>query len=70
MHNNLDSITEMIELIKDELSNCEFGDYDCKNCPELEICYHKASVQSSHEFAKSLNYGGYDTEEEFWDNLD
>lgn len=70
MNSNFDNITEMIELIKEELNNCEFGDFDCKECSELEICYHKASVKSSHEYANSLNYGGYDTEEEFWENLD
>ena len=36
---------------------------------ELEQCYYKASTKSSHEFAESLDYGGYDSEDEFWENL-
>lgn len=70
MKNNFDNIDEMIELIQDEFSKCEFGEnFNCKNCSELEECYYKASTKSSHEFAKSIDYGGYDSEEEFWENL-
>ena len=44
--------------------------FNCKECSELEECYYKASVKSAHEFAESIDYGGYDSEEEFWENLD
>lgn len=71
MNNNFNNINEMIELIQDELPECELDDdFNCKECPELERCYYKASTKSAHEFAKSINYGGYNSEEEFWENLD
>lgn len=64
-------IEEMKNLIVDELPECEFDeDFKCESCCELQYCYHKASAKLSHEFAESLDYGGYDTEEKFWENLD
>nr|DAW98132.1 MAG TPA: hypothetical protein [Bacteriophage sp.] len=70
MNNNFDNIEEMKELIVDELSECEFdNNFRCEKCSELEQCYYKASTKSSHEFADSLDYGGYDFEDEFWENL-
>lgn len=71
MKNDFKNINEMVELIEEELSECELdNDFNCRDCCDLENCYVKASIKSSHEFAKSLDYGGYDTEEEFWENLD
>ena len=71
MKNNFDNIDEMIGLIQDELPECEHDEnFNCKECSELEECYYKASIKSAHEFAESVNNGGYDSEEEFWDNLD
>ena len=71
MKNDFKNIDEMVELIEEELSECELDkDFNCRDCCDLENCYIKASIKSSHEFAKSLDYGGYDTEEEFWENLD
>ena len=71
MNNNFDNVEEMKELIVDELSECEFGNnFRCEKCSELEQCYYKASTKLSHEFADSLDYGGYDSEDEFWENLD
>ena len=70
MNNNFDNIEEMKELIVDELSECEFdNNFRCEKCSELEQSYYKASTKSSHEFADSLDYGGYDFEDEFWENL-
>ena len=31
--------------------------------------FDKASTKSAHEFAESIDYGDYDSEEEFWENL-
>ena len=71
MKNNFDNINEMVELIQDELPECEYDkNFNCKECSELEECYCKASIKSAHEFAESVCNGGYDSEEEFWDNLD
>lgn len=69
MVNNFSNINEMTELIKDELNSCEFGNFDCKDCSEVEVCFYKASAKANHEFAKNLDYNGYNTEEEFWENL-
>ena len=49
------------ELINDELP--------CKTCLYLEDCYHLANQKCDSQFAENINYGGYDTEEEFWENL-
>lgn len=50
------------------------SDCDLKNCDgcsdeQIEECYSIASSNCNSEFAKSINYGGYNSEEEFWDNL-
>ena len=69
MNNNFDNVEEMKELIIDELSECEFdSNFRCEECSELEQCYCKASSCNS-EWAKSIDYGGCDTEEEFWEQL-
>ena len=71
MKNNFDNIDEMVELIQDELPKCEYDEnFNCKECSELEECYCKESAKSAHEFAESIDYDGYDSEEEFWENLD
>ena len=71
MKNNFDNINEMVELIQDELPKCEYDEnFNCKECSELEECYYKTSAKSAHEFAESINNGGYGSEEEFWENLD
>ena len=71
MKNNFDNIDEMVELIRDELPECEYDEnFNCKECYELEECYYKASTKSAHEFVESVTNGGYDSEEEFWENLD
>ena len=44
---------------------------NCDGCSDeqLEECYSIASSNCNSEFAKSINYGGYDSEEEFGENL-
>ena len=70
MKNSFDNIDEMVELIRDELPECEYDEnYNCKECSELEGCYYKAFTKSAREFAESIGYGGYDSEEEFWEQL-
>ena len=71
MKNNYENIDEMVEVIEEELAFCEYdNNFNCKECSELETCYFKASTKCAHEFAEILDYGGYDSEEEFWENLD
>lgn len=47
-----------------DLENCD----GCSN-EQIEECYSIASSNCNSEFAKLINYGGYSSEEEFWDNL-
>lgn len=61
----------MVTLIDDEgineLKKCNIN--DCFDCADLEHCYYEACEKSNHEFAESCDYGGFNTEEEFWENL-
>jgi hypothetical protein len=72
MENKYDDeeIEEMVELIDDydvEYDNCER--IGCSECSYLEDCYHVAIKRQDSEWVKLINYGGYDTEEEFWEEL-
>jgi len=58
----------MEDFIKDYI-DCENGDYDCKNCSNNDECYMEANAICNHEFAESIGYGGYDSEDEFWESL-
>jgi len=51
------------------IPDCDYK--NCNNCNDNQIkeCYAIASSNCNSEFAELINYGGYDTEEEFWDNL-
>lgn len=47
---------------------------DCKHCDEcsknqIKECYEIASGNCNSEFAELINYGGYNSEEEFWVNI-
>lgn len=59
---------DMKQLIRENIE-CEYDDYDCKNCDDNEECYMRADSICSHEYVKSIGYGGYNTEDEFWENL-
>ena len=65
--------SEMKEFIDDELyeinGDGEYCEHDCLDCIDLERCYTKAIQKMNHEFAESINFGGYDTEEEFWEQI-
>ena len=68
----MDNKEEMLELIKEENMkennlNCICD--ECEDCSDIEYCYAEAVRKCNSEFAKSLDYGGYNSEEEFWDNL-
>lgn len=59
----------MIEIIKAYGGKCNIC--DCENCDNEQIkeCYYKASNYCNNTFAESIDYGGYDSAEQFWDNL-
>lgn len=43
--------------------------FDCVNCEYIDACASIANDRCNSEFVENINYGGYDTEEEFWENL-
>lgn len=59
----------MIDTIKEYGGDCDIC--DCENCDneQIEECYYKANNYCNDVFAESIDYGGYDSAEEFWDNL-
>lgn len=63
-------IDEMIDLIEEysvEYEEC--GRFGCEECSFLENCYFVAQQRENSNWAKSINYGGCDSEEEFWEQL-
>ena len=54
------------QYISDE--ECD-NDFDCKNCCDYDSCFITANSRCNSEFAESIDYGGYDSEEEFWEQL-
>lgn len=63
-------LEHMSDLIYDYVSEeeCDY-DMDCKSCDCIDECYMKANNRCNSEFAESIDYGGYDSEEEFWEQL-
>lgn len=70
-----EELESMADLITDYISERECkediigNDYDCVNCENIEECYMKANSRCNSEFAENINYDGYDSEEEFWEQL-
>jgi hypothetical protein len=60
---------EYMKSLIEEYYDCDIDSYDCINCSEIEFCYIQANTKCNSEYARSIDYGGYDTEEEFWENL-
>ena len=66
---------EMKYLIKDYITEdeCSYnGDgeiYGCESCSNFEECYMDCNMRCNSEYAKSIDYGGYSNEEEFWGQL-
>lgn len=42
---------------------------DCINCSMFEDCYMEAIKRCNTGYAKSIDYGGYDFEDEFWEQI-
>ena len=45
------------------------NNYKGKKCGNIEECYWNAISKENSLFAESLDYGGYDSEEEFWEQM-
>lgn len=64
----------MADFISDYISKQECEDimannHDCKNCSCIDDCYGLANNKCNSEWAESIDYGGCDSEEEFWEQL-
>lgn len=64
-----------LEKIKNEMNGLKYNickedcinDYNCENCSGIKNCYYKAASIEDSLYAENLDYGGYDSEEEFWE---
>lgn len=64
----------MVSIIEENLTEDDCGELinaelPCKTCHSLEDCYHLANQKCDSQFAENINYGGYDSEEEFCESL-
>lgn len=68
-------IEEKTNLIKEYITEDECDDmcddslFDCEHCSCLEECYIKSCEKCNKEFAESIDYGGYNTEDDFWEQF-
>lgn len=69
MNEKKNLITEYIT--EDECNyNGDSDLFDCENCSSLEECYMRSCVICDIEYAESIDYGGCDSEESFWEQFD
>ena len=54
--------------ILNEMNDLKYNICDCSNCCEIEECYYDAVSIENSLYAESIDYGGYDSEEEFWEH--
>lgn len=68
-------IDEKKELIREYIAEDECNYlrdeslFECDACSCFEECYMKSCERCDREFAESVDYGGYRTEEEFWEQI-
>lgn len=65
----MENLGEKLEVIKDGYTYSNCTDKDCENCSDLEECYSRANEELNNQYAASLDYGGYDSAEEFWEQV-
>lgn len=61
-------------ITEDECSySCDNKLFNCDLCSSFEECYiiadNKCNEEFNDVFAESVDYGGYNNEEEFWEQL-
>lgn len=57
-------------ITKDECNYmCDDKLFDCNHCSNVNECFSKANDCCDDEFVNSIDYGGYNTKEDFWGNL-
>ena len=65
---------EEIDLMMSDLNNFISED-ECYNkhksydCSEIDECHMEVNSRCNSAYARSIDFGGYDSEEEFWENL-
>lgn len=61
----------IMEYITESECHCICDDklFDCESCSSFEECYMNAEFKCNDIFAKSINYGVHNNEEEFWEQL-
>lgn len=64
---NIEDIIKLINEYSIEHDDC--GRIDCLDCSFLKNCYYVAKQKENSEWAELVNYGGCNTEEEFWEQL-
>lgn len=47
----------------------DFELFNCNLCSCIEECYIKSCERCNSEYVKSIDYGGYNTEEMFWESI-
>ena len=59
----------MIGVIREYGGNCDVC--DCENCDgeQIEECYNKANSYCNDVYRESIDYGVYDSDEDFWNYL-
>ena len=63
-------MSEKKNLIMNYITEDEcFNMFDCNSCVDFEECYMKSCERCNIEFAESVDYGGYDNEEEYWSQI-
>lgn len=59
----------MQDFIRGYLKKCEYDTFDCIQCGNIEECYMGATQKCNEEYAESIGFGGYNSGDEFWENL-
>ena len=68
-------IEEKKNLIKNYITKDECNymaddiSFDCDFCSCFEECYMKSRERCNREFSKSVEYSGYNTSEDFWEQI-
>ena len=68
-------IEEKKNLIQDYITKeecnymCDDVSFHCDFCSCFEECYMKSCERCNGDFAESINYGGCNTEDDFWEQV-
>ena len=65
----MENLEEKLEVIKDGDTYLKCADKDCENCSDLEECYFCTNEELNDKYAEALDYGGFDSAEEFWEQV-